>query len=575
MTWYRLEPNTVDTDVEEGTQARIADPLWLLSRQWQLGEFKGEDAASPIHVRASVLSNAVATFRNGAEASAPTEPFASNQPLECRVEAEEVLDGPAAIALAAEAGVQLLRRLDLAGLGDVRRAVDWPKHFGFDYAAEGLDTSHLPERTQRRLDLLARRGVDGRKLYAQRPADFAHLTPRVSQATADKLRDVFLAWKKEYAGRFREPGPSGDCWVEERMEYAFSLGVRTGGGEVVLAADEYHGGHLDWYAFRVAPELTHDLERRTAKRQDLDLLPQPAMFRGQPASRFWEFEDRTVYFGNLSAGPADVARLVVAEYGAVFSDDWFLVPVTVDIGTLNRVTKLEVLDVFGGVTPIRSAAEIDHDLYPDGRPFRFFELEGDDSAAIGKAPWLFVPPALAGSQNGKPVELVTMLRDEQANLGWAIEQQIELPTGEPMRRRAQWVRGEDTEDAPAVDASTETDTETTAWRYRLQTPVPPWWIPLIPERISESGPEVMLRRSRMQSWSELDPALVGAKGRLVGVARALRIYEEEVPRGGIQVTRAWQRARASDGTVHLWMARKKRPGRGDRGSGLEFDVIER
>ena len=35
MTWYRLEPNTVDTDVEEGIQARIADPLWLLARQWQ------------------------------------------------------------------------------------------------------------------------------------------------------------------------------------------------------------------------------------------------------------------------------------------------------------------------------------------------------------------------------------------------------------------------------------------------------------------------------------------------------------------------------------------------------------
>jgi hypothetical protein len=30
-----------------------------------------------------------------------------------------------------------------------------------------------------------------------------------------------------------------------------------------------------------------------------------------------------------------------------------------------------------------------------------------------------------------------------------------------------------------------------------------------------------------------------------------------------------------DGRVHLWVARRKRPGRGDRGSGLEFDAIKR
>jgi hypothetical protein len=572
MTWYRLEPNTVDADVEEGIQARIADPLWLLARQWQLGEFKGEDAASPIHVKATVLSNPVATFRNDAGDGAPVEPFASSEPLECRVEAEPVLDGPAAIALAAEAGVQFLRRLDLADLGALRRAIDWPAHFGFDYAAEGIDLTHLPERTRRRLDLIQRRGLDGRRLYAKSPSDFAHLAPPAQVAG---LRDVFLAWKSEYAGRFREPGPSGDTWVDERLEYRFSLGVPTGSGEVVLSADEYHGGHLDWYAFRIAPELTHGLASGTARRQQLDLLPQPAMFRGQGASRFWEFEDRTVYFGNLSAGPADVARLVVAEFAAVFSDDWFLFPVTVDVGTLNRLKRVEVRDVFGGVTPIPAAAVLDHDLYPDGRPFRYFELEGDDSAETGKTPWLFVPPALAGSQNGRPVEAVTLVRDEQANLGWAIEQRIELPTGEPMPRRAQWVRPEDAETEEGEGAEGEATTTTDTWRYRLQTSVPPWWIPLVPERISETAPDVRLRRSRMQSWSELDPALVGAKGNLIGVPRALRIYEEEVPKGGIQVTRAWQRARASDGTVHLWVARRKRPGRGDRGSGLEFDVIER
>ena len=48
-TWTRLEPlpHSAELDLE----ARIADPLWMLARQWQVGEFRGEDAASPVYVR--------------------------------------------------------------------------------------------------------------------------------------------------------------------------------------------------------------------------------------------------------------------------------------------------------------------------------------------------------------------------------------------------------------------------------------------------------------------------------------------------------------------------------------------
>ena len=66
-----------------------------------------------------------------------------------------------------------------------------------------------------------------------------------------------------------------------------------------------------------------------------------------------------------------------------------------------------------------------------------------------------------------------------------------------------------------------------------------------------------------------DPKVV-----FVGVERPLYVREEAVPQGGLQLTRRWQRSRGSDGRVHLWMARQKRPGRGDRASGLQFDRID-
>jgi hypothetical protein len=57
--------------------------------------------------------------------------------------------------------------------------------------------------------------------------------------------------------------------------------------------------------------------------------------------------------------------------------------------------------------------------------------------------------------------------------------------------------------------------------------------------------------------------------------RALRLHEEEIPRTGAVVTRHWQLARGPDGRLHAWLARRKRPGRGERGSGLRYDAIER
>jgi hypothetical protein len=46
-TWSRLEPRTLGT-YRHRIRRRVHDPLWLLARQWQVGEFQGEDAGTPI-----------------------------------------------------------------------------------------------------------------------------------------------------------------------------------------------------------------------------------------------------------------------------------------------------------------------------------------------------------------------------------------------------------------------------------------------------------------------------------------------------------------------------------------------
>ena len=46
--WARIEPRPRGHDFDRTLQARVEDPLWMLTRQWQFGEFHGEDAGSAV-----------------------------------------------------------------------------------------------------------------------------------------------------------------------------------------------------------------------------------------------------------------------------------------------------------------------------------------------------------------------------------------------------------------------------------------------------------------------------------------------------------------------------------------------
>ena len=49
ITGYtRLETQPATVSLKTGLQAPLADPLWMLARQWQVGEFRAEDAGSPV-----------------------------------------------------------------------------------------------------------------------------------------------------------------------------------------------------------------------------------------------------------------------------------------------------------------------------------------------------------------------------------------------------------------------------------------------------------------------------------------------------------------------------------------------
>jgi len=546
MSWQRIEAATVDPDLDRGLEARIADPYWLLARQWQTGEFGGEDAANPLFMSIRGRYVPLDSIRIGGR---PVDPkTALDAPLEPLVEREPVRGGPSGARVAAELGQLLLR-----GLAAAQVPVKWRNDLRGAFPVHLPDDDGLDPEGRRRLELLGRLSLDGVAAAAAvaKGAQLSSLTvlKAAPQALRNRMDEVGRAWLPIARGAFSEPGGQR-AWAPSRMEYRFAVGATTAAGPLELSADGYHGGRLEWFHFDWSSG-TGFSDRELGDDHEAELLPAPLRFRGMPASRFWEFENRDVYFGGVDAATEDLARLAVAGYATLYGDDWYLIPIRLDAGTLAQVEELLVTDDFGRVTPVAAAAAIDGAR----RAFRFFEITGDPGPGRGDAPLLLLPPTVETADAARPLEDVRFLRDEAANLAWAVEHRIESATGRAVDLAA---RG---------GAPSSPQAENDRWRYVLATSVPDNWVPLVPVRIGDDEGPIAFQRGRIEGR--------GARGHVLEPRTRLLIDEEEIPREGARVVRRFQSARGPDGRLHVWIGRRKGPGRGEGSSRLEFDTIDR
>ncbi|ROO87570.1 hypothetical protein EDD29_5183 [Actinocorallia herbida] len=582
--WDRVEAMVCDTELSGGLEMRVADPLWLLARQWQVGEFHGDDAAQPAAARVTGRSVPLVSFRAGscppgAETAGVRPgrpvPIPEGRPLETVAEATaEPGFGTAHLHAAVRAGRRLTRLLHTGGLpaaADALRAeftLAPPDHA---VTAGGLGRSAA--------ELLVRLGLDGAGLARADPARVTRaLAARVRGDDLTRAEAIVHDWRTWYRARGGFDGEPG--WDEERVEYTFSVAARGPKGEITLRAPEHRGGHLDWHSFDLVTgeQQAHGLDAAAGRKWVKTAVPTPVRYTGMPASRLWEFEDGQVHFGDLDAGPADLARLMVAELATVYGDDMFSIPVAVPVGSLTELRSVEVIDTFGGHTTVPSTAMADSGPgKPPQRAWRLFELTGDEVNTDHPSPWLLIPPTLAGGLDGPVLERVALTRDEAANLAWGIEHLVEGPLGRAVDRARAFSSSSPAAPPPTGEPAAPGD----RWRYRLEATAPPWWIPLLPERIdpdaapADLAAQVRLRRARMQAWALLDPEQVGPKSELLDPRRPRLLAEEQVAKDGLIVERAWQSGRWHDGSMHVWLAYRVTPGRAEPSSGTRWDLLDR
>ena len=114
-SWTRLEPQSVTGDPRPGLEARVHDPLWLLCRQWQLGELEGDDAGSPLGVEISASTGSLSRWQAGdwkAEDPKPVFDLPDGRLLEPIVEDEPGAAAGPGLRQRAEAGGVFLAALD-------------------------------------------------------------------------------------------------------------------------------------------------------------------------------------------------------------------------------------------------------------------------------------------------------------------------------------------------------------------------------------------------------------------------------------------------------------------------------
>ncbi|HEY3019018.1 MAG TPA: hypothetical protein VGJ32_02445 [Solirubrobacteraceae bacterium] len=287
-----------------------------------------------------------------------------------------------------------------------------------------------------------------------------------------------------------------------------------------------------------------------------------------PASRLWEFEDARVDFGGVQADPEDLGRMLLAEFALVYGGDWLLVPLEVPTGSLVRIVALDVRDTFGRTVRVGPTSALEG---PSGAWRMFGISPGATAGATGSpADVLLVAPALASGLQGRAVEEVLLLRDETANLAWAVERAVEGENGLPVDRAGAAYERRADPPPPARPSDT--------FAYRLRTDVREHWLPLLPQRLQAGDPSMTLRLGALPLvLPDGTVAPIRPLGRLLAGATPdadVVVREEEVPREGARVTRAYQLARWIDGSTFLWLGRRKAVGRGEGSSGLRFDVME-
>ena len=469
--WQRLEPQCRSDDITRSLQAQVRDPAWMLTRQWQMGEFAAEDAGSPIKTSLMTTKTKITRYHCSGMPS-PFIEVPKEKPLEALVEQESVITVENSWRFRIQAGQRFAReirkKLTPESAEKILSLLKNPTIAGIKPTE--LDDSHLDSRSRAFLLTIVGlkppsdeecRTLNGAVLLSMTEPQLSAIlgseyeNDGTKQEILDAILEAIERLKTWAENLFSRPSDENcKTWQSKRMEYEFSVSAPEVTGEVkgqkVLVSREYDGSDLDWFDFSLHPSREYTLgdpELENEEEADfpestsepIESIPTNLTFYGCPNHRFWRFEDAKTDFGALTLDKVDLSKLLVMDFALIQSNDWFVIPYEMEIGSFCRIDSLTVTDVFGEEKSIRPAKAVGRGI--GWNPWDIFSIsvEPDKSAtevnlysSLKTDAFIFIPPSLGSKDENFSVEEVRFLRDEIANMVWGVEFMIQNNLGEPV-----------------------------------------------------------------------------------------------------------------------------------------------
>lgn len=551
--WNRLEVSPRNADSSSSFKAEVWDALWMLTRQWQLGEFVGDDAGSLAFTNLDVHCNYLNTPMN-----IPLETVVEQQPVFGNTNSRAIN-----LQLRLQMGYYWLKLLEKNGLQN--HAASFINHVGYQVT---LPAEITQDRDAVQVNsLMNGKCFDGWAFYND-PKRFDNAGQQSAQ-----MKDLFKKMQSWYERYIKQPQGNNNQWQPENLEYRFNtkLPVKSMAGntfkEYELGTKEFYQGRLDWYNFEIqradpiaannVPKLPTTLTYPDAAGRNL--IPGPVSFDGMPEKRYWAIEDAHTNFAAVKPDKLDLGKMALIEFALIYSNDWNLVPLKVPVGSFLQVKQLEVVDSFGKKSIIPFMGDT---LQTTWDEWQFFAL---NNVAADKLPGLLLPPAAGAVLHSKPLEEVVFIRDEVANLIWGIETIVPGALGNGIPGRE-------------VGTQEQQRSRGTVLTYEAQTTVPKNWIPFVAVQHPSIASRVVVRRGSMldENNQRIRPYTALLRKGIDNTgnqALSYDINENEIGREGAIVRKTYQRTRWTNGEVYVWLGIQKTAGKGEGSSALKFDQL--
>lgn len=552
-SWTRLEPKHRSLDVRSSLARPVADPAWLLLRQWQVGEFEASDGGSPLLIELDTTTSMLNRFHAGEYSGTQGVSYSPDLlPIDALVEHEDVEfnEGELSVKLMAFAGEQFFEDLMVRLGANVLIREAWRGHyqgFGFEF-----DEQNLPNRENQRQAAIFSQLIDGRKLYAQINDEFAAFSGSLGANSPLLLGgqnynevNATATWWMQWVETLIVTARTPSSWVDNELMYKFAVATKNAQGVETVLDGYSRGDKLDWYSFDQRTDgaslgAVIDSTTQTAKR-----ILSPIRFVGSSGGRFWTMDDGQSALVQSEATTMHLAQSLWLEFMVTYSDSWWLAPLTLPVGSINTITDARLVTTFDqGLSLPVLTHESDH--------FSLFTLQTGTFT-----PTLFLPSVSDKKQLAESVESMRLVRDEMQNVAWAIEEIVIGGAGQPERRHETWRGVEQTSDFP------------NELLYKLASPMPDFWYPMIPQAELDLG-GLMMSLTLKRGLLLTDDEVQSPKGVL---AKELELPDYEVPRRGRRIVRRDVVSRWSNGDVLLWRGRSNQHVEVDNDSGLAFDQL--